>query len=122
MKNYLLILPVALLMACSQVMIKLRSGTVERLPADSLWHKLLNFASDPVILAAYGAALLASFAWLYVVSKLPLTIAFPVYIGSTFLMVVLAGYLFLAETMSVEKGLAMLLILGGIALAMKSHA
>jgi multidrug transporter EmrE-like cation transporter len=75
-----------------------------------------------VILAAYGAALLASFTWLYVVSKLPLTIAFPVYIGSTFLMVVLAGYLFLAETMSIQKAMAMILILGGIALAMKSGA
>lgn len=122
MKNYLLILPIALLVACSQILIKLRSDTVTRMPADGFLQRLLNFASDPVVLTAYAAALLASFAWLYVVAKLPLTIAFPVYIGVTFLMVVAGGWLFLAETLSIQKLIAMLLILVGIALGLSSNA
>lgn len=122
MTNYLLILPIAFLVACSQLLIKLRSAHVGNIPAANLPERLLNFASDPVILTAYGAALFASFAWLYVVARLPLTIAFPVYIGVTFLMVVVGSSIFLAETLSVQKLLAMVLILAGIALSLTSKA
>jgi multidrug transporter EmrE-like cation transporter len=120
-KDYLLILPVALMVACSQILIKLRSNGVTP-AAEGLPARLLQFVSDPVVLAAYGAALLASFAWLYVVSKLPLTIAFPIYIGLTFLLVVLGSWWFLGEAPSAQKTLAMLLVLAGIALGLAADA
>ncbi len=78
--------------------------------------QLFKFLSDPVILSAYGAALLASFAWLYVVTKLPLTVAFPVYIGVTFAMVLLGGWFFLSEALTATKLVAVLLIFCGIVL------
>ncbi|WP_151448110.1 hypothetical protein [Lacisediminimonas profundi] len=120
MKNYLAILPIALLVTYSQVMVKWRSGIENDAAGASFASRLLNFASDPVILSAYAAALLASFAWLYVVSKLPLTIAFPVYIGVTFVMVMVSGWIFLAEAITVTKLLAVALILGGIILGMNA--
>ena len=122
MKNYLLILPIALLVATSQILIKVRSADVVHAPGTGLGTRLLEFASDPVILTAYAAALLASFAWLFVVAGLPLTIAFPVYIGVTFLMVVLGGWIFLAETVSIQKLASMVLILAGIAMGLNADA
>lgn len=122
MKSYLLILPIALLVATSQVLIKVRSADMIHAPGAALGAKLLQFASDPVILAAYGAALIASFAWLYVVAGLPLTIAFPVYIGVTFLMVVLGGWFFLAEAISLQKLASMALILAGIVVGLNADA
>lgn len=122
MNRYLLILPIALLVAASQVLIKLRSVQLAKLPASGLGGRVYHFAADPVVLSAYALALFASFAWLYVVAKLPLTIAFPIYIAVTFLMVVLGGWLFLGEALSVQKLFAMALILAGIALGLGADA
>lgn len=120
MKTYLLILPIALLVAYSQLIVKWRSTSVEHIQVASFSAYLVRFLTDPVILSAYGAALFASFAWLYVIARLPLAVAFPVYIGVTFVMVLFGGWLFLAESMTVTKVIAALLILAGIALGLNS--
>lgn len=119
MKNYFLILPIALLVAYSQIIVKWRSiNAAEQLAGPSFTSQLFKFLTDPVILSAYGAALLASFAWLYVITKLPLTSAFPIYIGVTFLMVLLGGAFFLSEALPPMKIVAVLMITAGIVLAM----
>ncbi len=122
MKTYLLILPIALLVAYSQLIVKWRSNSIEHTPLSGLWINLLRFLTDPVILSAYGAALLASFAWLYVVTRLPLTVAFPAYIGVTFALVLFGGWFFLAENMNLIKIVSVLMILGGIALGLHADA
>ena len=122
MKNYLLILPIALLVTYSQLIVKWRSNGMESLVGTTFTERLAILFTDPVILSAYAAALLASLAWLYVVTQLPLTVAFPVYIGVTFVMVLFGGWFFLSETISVTKVAAILLILCGIALGMSTDA
>jgi multidrug transporter EmrE-like cation transporter len=113
MKSYLLILPVAILVAYSQIIVKWRTLN---LPKDSsgILDFLIRLITDPVIFSAYVAALLASFAWLFVVTKLPLSVAFPVYIGITFAMVIFGGWFFLNEQINVTKAIAILLIFSGI--------
>ena len=106
----------------SQLIVKWRSNSVEFMQATSFGGHLLRFLTDPVILSAYGAALIASFSWLYVVTRLPLTVAFPAYIGVTFVMVLFGGWFFLAETMNATKVVAVLMILGGIALGLHADA
>ena len=120
MKSYLLILPVALLVAYSQIVVKWRanSGNLGSTATTGM-DRVLMFMADPVILSAYASALLASFAWLFVVTKLPLTIAFPVYIGVTFGMVLFGGWFFLAEAMTVTRGIAVLLIFSGIVIGIR---
>ena len=119
---YLMILPIALLVTYSQLMVKWRSNAAEDFVAASFPQYLIKFLTDPVILSAYAAALFASFAWLYVVTKLPLTVAFPVYIGVTFAMVLLGGWFFLGETLSTPKIIAVMLILCGIVLGVTADA
>lgn len=116
--KYLMILPVAILVALSQLIVKLRASSTEHFASAGLLKEIARFVSDPVILFAYGMAFMASLGWLYVVTKLPLSIAFPIYMATTFLFVLLSGWLFLGEAMSVAKIVAVLLILGGIALAL----
>ena len=121
MTNYLLILPIALLVTYSQLIVKWRTAAQPAaLEGAGLVQRLAGFLTDPVILSAYGAALFASFAWLYVVTRLPLTVAFPVYIGVTFVMVLLGGWWLLGESMSAAKIVAVALILAGVALGMAS--
>jgi multidrug transporter EmrE-like cation transporter len=120
MKNYILLLPIALLVAYSQVVVKWRVNNIEGQTGTDFMPKLLYFMSDYVILSAYGAALLASFAWLYVVTKLPLTTAFPIYIGITFMMVVAGSWYFLAEDVTLAKAIAISLIFTGIVIGVRA--
>lgn len=121
-KTYLLILPIALLVTFGQLLVKWRAGSVGNVLVSSVPQSFAKFVADPVNLFAYAAGFVANLGWLYVVTKLPLTIAFPVYMGVTFTMVLLGGWLFLGETLSVAKIAAVLLIMGGIVLAVSTDA
>lgn len=115
MKIILYTLPVSLLVAYSQIVIKWRSGQLSLDIQNQLFmSKVLSYLSDKFILSAYAAALLGSFAWLVVVTKLPLSIGFPVYIGITFLIVILGSWLILGEQLTVIKLISALTIFIGI--------
>lgn len=122
MKILLLTFPVALLVAYSQIMIKWRMLSFDTVAMQnlSLLPRLLKYFSDPFILSAYITAFLSSVVWMYVVTKLPLAIAFPVYIGITFLLVIAGGWQFLAEEITAIRLLSALLILLGIVIGVKS--
>lgn len=122
MKTYLLILPIAVLVTYRQLIVKLRTNFLEPQNTQNFSTQLLRFLSDPVIVSAYIAALFASFAWLYIVTKLPLTVAFPIYIGANFVLVLLCGRFFLSEDLTATKLVAVLLILLGIVLVGSSDA
>jgi multidrug transporter EmrE-like cation transporter len=122
MKFYFLILPIALLVAYSQIIVKWRSGSILQPVTQSVIQKLINFLCDPVIISAYFSALIASFAWLYVITKLPLAVAFPIYIGFTFALVMLGGVIFLAEALTATKIIAVILIFSGIILGVSADA
>jgi len=122
MKIFLLTFPVALLVAYSQIMVKWRMlsiGTVDT-QAMPLITKTLKYLADPFILSAYGTAFLSSLLWLYVVTKLPLVVAFPVYIGTTFVLVIAGGWYFLSEAITLIRLASVTLILAGIILGVKS--
>ena len=122
MKILLSIFPIALLVAYSQIMVKWRTLQVGDNPAadNGILGRMVGFLSDPLLLSAYVTALLASFIWLFVVARLPLVVAFPVYIGVTFVLVLMGGWLFLDENISLVKLLAAGLILAGITLGVRS--
>lgn len=115
MKLLLYIIPVAFLVTYSQLIVKWRSqfGPIISLDNNFL-HKFFGYFSDWYILSGYIAALLGSIFWLFVVSRIPLSIGFPIYIGVTFLMVMIGSWLFLGEPISTMKLSAAGLILAGI--------
>ena len=122
MTAYLLVLPISLLVAYSQIIVKWRSGYINA--SVDYWgiRQVANYLFDPVIFSAYLAAFVASLAWLYIVTKLPLTVAFPVYIGVTFILVLLGGWLLLSEAMTISRLISMVLILAGIVVGLTASA
>lgn len=122
MKILLLTFPVALLVAYSQVVVKWRMLNIGAIDMQNmpLMERMFKYLSDPVILSAYGAAFLSSLVWLYIITKLPLVLAFPVYIGITFVLVIVGGWYFLAETITLIRLASVTLILAGIILGVKS--
>ncbi len=122
MKILLYVLPIALLVAYSQIAIKLRVISAGNIDVENLtlFARILKYVSDPIMWSAYVAALLASFVWLYVITKLPLVVAFPIYIGVTFFLVVVGGWYFLAESITFVRLLSVFLILTGIIIGVKN--
>ena len=116
------ILPVALLVAYSQIIVKYRVSkfNYDQFEQGALWIKILTYINDPWILSGYVAALFASIIWLFVVTKMPLVLAFPIYIGVTFVLVILGGAIFLHEGLSSSKVVAAIMIIGGIAIGIKN--
>jgi multidrug transporter EmrE-like cation transporter len=117
MKILLYTFPVAVLVAYSQLVVKWRAQLGNTLdPDQKLLQRFIGYFSDGYIISGYFAALLSSFIWLIVIPRIPLSIGFPIYIGSTFLLVMLGSWLVLHETISLPRLLAATLILVGIAL------
>lgn len=116
-------LPVAFLVAYGQLILKWRlsSGAVSIGPDSGLFSRCVVYLSDPYIISSYAAALLSSLIWIFVVAKLPLAVAFPVYYGLTFALVILGCFFFLGETLSISKAIAILLIFSGVILGAQSQ-
>ena len=122
MKILLLIFPVALLVAYSQIILKWRMLNIELVDIQALplLPRILKYLSDPFILSAYLTAFFSSLVWMYVITKLPLVVAFPVYIGITFMLVIAGGWYFLSEAVTLIRLASVTLILTGIILGVKS--
>ncbi|MFM0029594.1 hypothetical protein PQR70_25455 [Paraburkholderia madseniana] len=116
MRIFLSVLPTVLLVAYSQIIVKWRVVSLQ-VAADrygSGIHKYIFYLFDPFVISAYVAGLVGSFAWLFAISKLPLALAFPIYQGLTFAVVVMASTLVLGEPMSSSKIIGICMILGGV--------
>jgi multidrug transporter EmrE-like cation transporter len=117
MKILLYILPVSILMSYSQLVAKWRATHLEaNLNTHSFIVKIIHYFSDPYVLSACFIGLIASFLWLIVITKIPLSIGFPIYIGTTFILVMLGSFLFLGEIVTKVQLIAQILIFVGILL------
>lgn len=122
MKMLLAIMPTVLLVVCGQLVTKWRVqllGTLPGADGDRL-SRAYVYLTDPYIVAAYVAALLGSVAWMFVVERFAISVAFPLYIGMTVLMVVVGGVVLFGEELSTTRILAILLILAGVAIGARS--
>lgn len=122
MRILLFVFPIALLVAYSQIVMKWRMLGTEAAEIQNihLFARLLKYLSDPVIVSAYAAALLASFVWLYVNAKLTMIVALPIYIGVTFVLVVTWGWLFRSESITAMRLMSVFLILVGIVIGVRN--
>ena len=110
------VLPIALLIVYSQLIIKYRvnSPIMQLTLAHDGYYKYITYILDPYILSAYIAGLAGSLIWLFTVARLPLAQAFPIYQGLTFFFVVLGSTTLLGEPLNVAKVLGAALILAGV--------
>jgi len=120
MKLLLAMLPTLVLVVFSQLTAKWRVQFLQGGLADSSTGRILAYLSDPWIWASYGAAFLGGVFWLLVVERYAISLAFPIYIGLTVLFVALGGVLLFGEAIRPLQGLAIVLIVSGVALAINS--
>ena len=116
MKLLVAVLPTILLTTYSQLITKWRIATLvadSAAPA-SFSERALGYLVDPYIISAYVFSLLSSVAWLFVVEKQAVSIAFPVYVGALFALVTVGSALWLKESISVQHLVGLLLILVGV--------
>ena len=122
MKMLLAISPAVVLMVLSQLVTKWRiqhlyetgTGTPDRL------ERLVTYLSDPFIIGTYIAALAASIAWMFVVERYAISIAFPLYIGLTVVMVAAGGITLLGEPLTSSRAVSIALILVGVAIGSRT--
>ena len=113
--------PTILLVVYGQLITKWRVELIAAsLPDTGRWDRLFHYLSDPFILSAYATALGGSVAWMLVVERFDLSIAFPVYVGLTVVSVALMSSWVFSETMNLQRGLSIALILAGVALGSRS--
>lgn len=74
---------------------------------------VLKMMLDPWIVSAFAAAVLASFAWMAAMTRLPLSEAYPL-TSITFICVVFGGAWFFSEPLSAQRIAGTLLVLVGL--------
>lgn len=116
MKFFLALLPTIFLTSYSQLITKWRIMGFSSLQEAkfSLAQRLFFYLLDPYIISAYVFSFLSSIAWLCVVEKFPVSIAFPAYMGILFVIVTIGGSLMLKEAISLQQVLGLTLIIAGV--------
>ena len=116
MKLLMAVLPTILLTTYSQLVTKWRIATLAAGSAASMSvsERTFGYLVDPYIISAYAFSLLSSIAWLFVVERHAVSIAFPVYVGAMFAFVTIGSALWLKESISIQHLVGLLLILVGV--------
>jgi drug/metabolite transporter (DMT)-like permease len=115
--GYLYIAITVLLSSYGQLVLKWRINQLGPLP-DALWSKfvfLLWSLLDPYILSSFVAAFIASLAWMAALSKFQLSFAYP-FMSLSFIVVMVASYWLLGETLSISRIAGCLFIVSGLVL------
>ena len=115
----MIVLPTVLLVVAGQILIKWRVNELQSLAQidSSQATRLVMYLTDPFIVTAYGLALMSSIAWMMVVERYDISIAYPVYIGLSLGAVLTAGIWLFSEPLNTGKVLALSLILIGVVMA-----
>lgn len=98
-----------------QIIFKWRMQSVGELPAGfaAKAKALLPLLVDPAIVSGFVAAFLASVSWMVVLTRMPLSEAYP-FTALTFVFVVLAGMLIFHEHVGAMQVLGLCLIVAGL--------
>lgn len=107
----------ALSMATGQVLFKLGATRVEPATDLSGWMNLIFHPLVITALTLYGAA---TFLWLWLLQRIPLTTAYP-FAALAFVLVPLGGWLFFNESVNAKYVMGVALILGGVLLTSLSR-
>lgn len=116
-----LILFTVTLSACAQLALKLGVGaqSFRNAMADGVVHTLFAAALNPLIWTGILIYVLSVALWLWVLSKVDLSVAYP-FVGVSFVLTMLFGGIFLSESITPMRIAGTLLIVAGCALVGRS--
>ena len=122
-RSFPILLAIAAAILAGQVLLKMglqRLGPLSFAP-DTLLRAIPRLAASPWILAGLAVSMAATFAWLIVLSRHDLSAVSPVMTGAYFLLLLLAGRLFLNEPVSLARWIGAALVLAGVVLIGRSE-
>ena len=109
--DYFFIVATIALTVFGQLILKWRMDQVGPLPlgiGGGLRH-ILGLLIDPVVLSSFGAAFLASLAWMAALTRFELSYAYP-FMSLSFVLVLVMSVAFLGEALTLSKVLGVVLI------------
>ena len=109
--DYFFIFATIALTVFGQLILKWRMDQVGPLPmgiGGGLRH-IFGLLIDPVVLSSFGAAFLASLAWMAALTRFELSYAYP-FMSLSFVLVLVMSVAFLGETLTLSKVLGVVLI------------
>ncbi|MBI2954905.1 MAG: EamA family transporter [Chloroflexi bacterium] len=111
----LLVIPTILALTGGQVLLKFGVNRLGGLMEGnaSLPSEVARVLSSPFVLGGLGLYGVASFLWIYLLSKFSFNYIYP-FVSATFVFALLASWLFLGETVPVQRWVAIALITVGI--------
>lgn len=109
--------PTILFVVYAQLITKWRIGVISEAIQNSpdKISRLFIYLKDPLILSTYIAALAGSVAWIFVVEKYEIAVAFPIYVGLTVLLMAVSGSILFSEHITALRIIGMILIVLGVA-------
>ena len=117
-RAFLLVGLAAILTATANLL--LRVGVVRaggfNLELDRMWSEARALAAQPLFLVGFVCYGLAAVVWFSALSKANLSVAYPVLVGLTFVLVTVGSVAFLQEGLTWVGVMGMVLILAGVAL------
>ena len=118
MKLLVALAPTVLLVIFGQLITKWRlQELAQALPeAPSKLSRIWIYLTDPYVLAAYIAALVGSVMYMFVLERYEVSVAFPLYIGITVLLVTVGGVVLFGEQLTTSRIVGIFLILAGVAI------
>lgn len=108
--------------ACAQLVLKagMAGASVQRaIAAGPGWRMLLAIALDPLVIGGLTLYFVAAAVWLFVLSKVEVSLAYP-FVALGFVLTAVFGRLMFHETLSPARIAGTLLICGGVALLARS--
>ncbi|MDQ3269672.1 MAG: EamA family transporter [Pseudomonadota bacterium] len=122
MSVYLLILITTLSTIAGQLVLKRAvTGLKPVLQTGGPLEFLLGAATSPLVIAALSLQVLGYVAWMFVLSKEKLSVAFALSGSSFYLLMALASWYFFDERLSATQWLGLLLISTGVILVTTGH-
>ena len=117
MKLFIALAPTISIVVLGQLITRWRVSSLSR---DMIYEesikRLFLYLSDPWILFTYFAVLISSFLYILVLEKYPVSVAYPLNIGCTILLVNIGGIFLLNESFSMKKFFAIIFITAGATL------
>lgn len=108
--QYLLLLSAIVLAIIGQF--SLKKGVVESTLSPTA-SSIIKTIFSPVVLAGFIAYGLGSIIWLFVLQRLPLSVAYPA-LSLSYVIIVIVSFLFLGEPLTTNKIIGVALIVAGV--------
>lgn len=121
MSVYLLVLITTLCTIAGQLILKRAVTGLKPLLQAGPIEFLFGAATSPLVIAALSLQVLGYVAWLFVLSKEKLSVAFALSGSSFYLLMALASWYFFDERLSAGQWLGLLLISVGVVLVTAAH-